>query len=150
MVTAPLALSHRVIPAMTAQGWGRIINVASVAGLIPTTPGQPLYGAAKAFMIRASLGLHLELRKAGVHVTALCPGFTRTEFHDAAGMTAALSETPGWMWMEAEPVVRAAIAAVEKNQPLVLPGAFAKAVVLLCKLLPERVGLQLMARSYRR
>jgi short-subunit dehydrogenase len=150
MVEAPLALSHLCLPHMKAQGWGRIVNVASVAGLIPTTPGQPLYAAAKAFMVKASVGLHLELRRDGVHVTALCPGFTRTEFHEAADMQKALETTPGWMWTTAEAVARAGAKAVERNRPIEVPGLFPKAVFALSKLLPERLGIELLARGYRR
>jgi short-subunit dehydrogenase len=147
MVTAPLALSHLVLPGMTARGWGRIVNVASVAGLIPTTPGQPLYGAAKAFMIKASLGLYLETKGKGVNVTALCPGFTRTEFHDVAGMTEALKPMPGWMWMSAEAVARRGHEAVEAGRPLCVPGLANKALVALAKLVPDGVGLALMAQA---
>jgi short-subunit dehydrogenase len=146
MVTAPLALAHLCLPHMTGQGWGRIVNVASVAGLVPTTPGQPLYGAAKAFMIKASLGLHLETRDRGVHVTALCPGFTRTEFHDVAGMTEALKPMPGWMWMSAEDVAGAGYRAAEANRPLSVPGLPNKALVELAKLIPESLGVELMAK----
>lgn len=147
MVEAPLALSHLVLPGMTARGYGRIINVASVAGLIPTTPGQPLYGAAKAFMIKASLGLYLETRELGVNVTALCPGFTRTEFHDVAGMTEALKPMPGWMWMNAEAVARHGYEAVEAGRVLCVPGLANKALVAAAKIIPDGLGLALMQQA---
>ena len=150
MVEAPLALTHLCLPAMKARGWGRIVNVASVAGLIPTTPGQPLYAAAKAFMIKASVGTHLELRREGVHVTALCPGFTRTEFHDAAGMAEAVKTMPGWMWTSAEKMALAGARAVERNRAIEIPGLFPKAVFAFAKLLPEGMGIELLARTYRR
>ncbi len=144
MVEAPLALSHLVLPGMTARGYGRIVNVASVAGLIPTTPGQPLYGAAKAFMIKASLGVSLEMKGRGVNVTALCPGFTRTEFHDVAGMTEALKSLPGWIWMTAEDAARCGHDAVEAGRALCVPGLANKALVALAKVIPDRLGLELM------
>lgn len=145
MVTAPLALAHLTYPHMKAQKFGRIVNVASVAGLIPTTPGQPLYGAAKAFLIKASVGLYLEAREHGVHVTALCPGFTRTEFHEIAGMTQALKPMPGWMWMTAADVVDAGYKAAEANRPMSVPGVPNKVLVELIKLIPEGLGISLMA-----
>jgi short-subunit dehydrogenase len=76
MVTAPCELAHRVLPGMQARGFGRIVNVASLAGLIPGAAGHTLYAASKAFLVKASQSLHLEAAAPGVHVTALCPGFT--------------------------------------------------------------------------
>jgi len=70
---------------MIERGYGRIINVASLAGLVPAPAGHTLYGAAKAFLIKFSEALANEVRRHNVHVTALCPGFTLSEFHDVTG-----------------------------------------------------------------
>ena len=76
MMTAPAELAHRVLPGMMHRGFGRIVNVASLAGLLPGSAAHTLYGASKAFLVKFSQSLHLEAEAAGVHVTALCPGFT--------------------------------------------------------------------------
>ncbi|MCA6287971.1 MAG: SDR family NAD(P)-dependent oxidoreductase, partial [Phenylobacterium sp.] len=76
MLHAPTELSHRVIPGMTERRFGRILNVASLAGLLPGARGHTLYAATKAYLVRFSQSLHLETRPLGVHVSALCPGFT--------------------------------------------------------------------------
>ena len=86
MVTAVGELTHLYLPAMEAAGHGRILNVASLAGLVPASPGHTMYGATKAWLIRFSECLALEVKSRGVNVCALCPGFTYTEFHDANGM----------------------------------------------------------------
>ena len=70
---------------MQKQKYGRVINVASLAGFAPPTAGHTLYGATKSFLIKFSHSLHLEGKDHDVHVTALCPGFTYTEFHDVNG-----------------------------------------------------------------
>ena len=85
MLTAPVELSRLLLPGMTARGWGRVLNVASLAGQMPATGGDTLYGPIKSFLIKASQGLWLETQGTGVHVTALCPGYTYTEFHDVNG-----------------------------------------------------------------
>ena len=123
MLSAPVELSRLVLPGMVARGWGRVLNVASLAGQMPATGGDTLYGPIKSFLIKASQGLWLETRGTGVHVTALCPGYTLTEFHDANGTRAEVSAAyPGWMWQTAEHVARVGYAAVDANRPKVTPG----------------------------
>ena len=78
-------LTYRLLPGMIERGYGRIINVASLAGLVPAPAGHTLYGASKAFLIKFSEALSNEVRRHNVHVTALCPGFTWSEFHDVTG-----------------------------------------------------------------
>ncbi|HEX7758097.1 MAG TPA: SDR family oxidoreductase, partial [Caulobacteraceae bacterium] len=108
MVTAPCELAHKVLPGMQERRFGRIVNVASLAGLAPGGPGATLYGASKAFMVRFSQSLHQELAGAGVHVSALCPGFTYSEFHDANQTRAQINDTvPAWLWMGADEVAAA-------------------------------------------
>jgi len=105
MLSTPIELSRRLAPAMAQRGFGRIMNVASLAGLMPATGGDTLYGPIKSFLIKASNGLHLELKGRGVHVSALCPGYTLTEFHDANGSRQQVSGAyPAWMWMDADRV----------------------------------------------
>jgi short-subunit dehydrogenase len=145
MVTAPCELAHKTLPGMVEGGYGRIVNVASVAGLAPGAAGHTLYAGAKSLMIKFSQSLHLEAAPHGVHVTALCPGFTRTEFHDVNG-TRARTEAgvPPWAWLKVEPVVEAGWRAAEANRPLCVPGLAYKGVCALVKLLPENAALAIM------
>lgn len=137
MATAPAALTHAVLPGMQARGFGRIIQVASLAGILPGAAGHTLYAPVKAFLIKFAQSLNMECEGTGVHVSALCPGFTYSEFHDVNGTRGAVSTMPGWMWAKAEPVVEAAIAAVERNQPVCVPGGVNKTLAMLGRVLPD-------------
>ena len=145
MVTAPSELAHRVLPGMIHRKFGRIVNVASLAGLIPGAAGATLYGATKAFMVRFTQSLHLETQGQGVHVSALCPGFTLTEFHDVNGtrqrVTAA---TPRWAWHSAEAVAEAGWRAVEANRAMCVPGLAYKLIIGAAKLVPDSLALAVM------
>lgn len=151
MLTAPVELARLFAPDMVARGYGRILNVASLAGQMPATGGDTLYGPIKSFLIKASQGLHLELRDTGVHVTALCPGYTLTEFHDVNGTRAEVSTAyPAWMWQTAEHVARVGYAAVEANRPKVTPGAMNNVLASLAKHLPDRVALRMVGGHAKR
>lgn len=146
MTAAPAELAHRVLPGMLARRFGRIVNVASVMGLVPGAAGSGLYAASKAFLIRFSQSLAQETHQTGVHVSALCPGLTYSEFHDVLGNRAQVSQAaPDWMWLGADEVAAAGYEAVEAGRPLCVPGAPNKVVVALAKLLPEEWTMALMA-----
>ena len=148
MVTAPCELAHRVLPGMQARGSGRIVNVASLAGLIPGAPGATLYGASKAFLIKFTQSLHLEAAAHGVHVSALCPGMTYSEFHDVNGSRARMSAAiPPWLWLGADEVAAAGYEAMEANRPICVPGAPNKAIAALVKAIPDDWALALIARG---
>jgi uncharacterized protein len=146
MVTAPCELAHRVLDGMRQRRFGRIVNVASLAGLLPAAAGHTLYAASKAFLVRFSQSLHLEAAADGVHVTALCPGFTYSEFHDVNGTRAlASASTPAWLWLGADEVAAAGYEAVEANRAVCVPGAPSKAIAAFAKAVPEDWALALMA-----
>lgn len=145
LLTAPLELIHRLAPAMRARGRGRIVNVASLAGLVPGGAGHSLYASVKSAMIRASQSLHLEMAPDGVHVSALCPGLTWSEFHDVNGMREQLNRaTPAWLWQSAEAVVSAGWRAVEANRPVCVPGLHNKAIAALARVIPDEAVMGLM------
>jgi len=151
MLTAPVELARLFAPDMVARSHGRILNVASLAGQMPATGGDTLYGPIKSFLIKASQGLHLELRDTGVHVTALCPGYTLTEFHDVNGTREEVSTAyPAWMWQTAEHVARVGYDAVEANRPKVTPGAMNNLLAGLAKHLPDRVALNMVGGHAKR
>lgn len=151
MLAAPVELARLFAPMMVARGFGRILNVASLAGQMPATGGDTLYGPIKSFLIKASQGLHLELRGTGVHVTALCPGYTLTEFHDANGTREEVSAAyPDWMWQTADHVARVGHDACEANRPKVTPGVMNNLLAGLAKHLPDRMALAMVGGHARR
>ena len=146
MVTAYAHLCHLALPGMTERGYGRIINVASLAGLAPGTLGHTLYGASKAFLIKMSESLSLETEGTGVHVTALNPGFTRSEFHTTAGVQETVDKMPKWMWMQAPDVVAEAFAANEKGLAQCIPGRANRFTASILRHFPPRLALGLSRR----
>ena len=121
MMTSITELCHRLMPAMIAAGHGRVINVASVAGRI-ASGGDSHYGPSKAYVIALSEALALTVKGQGVNVSALCPGFTHTDFHATAGMDDIKQTTPSWLWYDAEEVVREGIDGVERGKAIVVSG----------------------------
>ena len=146
MVAAVAELTHYYLPAMEARDHGRILNIASTAALVPSSAGHTLYGAAKAFVIRFSESLALESRPRGVHVTALCPGMTYTEFHDVNGMRARVSRLPKSLWLDAATVARLGVDAVERGDLRCVTGGMNRLVVGLSKYLPERAARAIVDR----
>lgn len=138
MVTAVCELSWQLMPAMIDRGRGYVVNVASVAGLTPSSAGHTLYGASKAFLVRFSEALAAEGAPHGVHVSALCPGFTYSGFHDVTGTRDQVKQLPGYLWLKAEDVVSAGIDAVLRDKPRVVevPGGIYKFIVWLNGALP--------------
>lgn len=150
MVTAPCALAHHAFKGMMARGFGRIINVASVAGLAPGMSDQTLYSGAKALLIKLSESLMAEAR-GDVHVTALCPGLTRTEFFEASGWEAALLEgAPEALWQTAEDVARVGLRAVERGDAVVVSGAANKALTFVARMSPPAAARGLARRAAQR
>lgn len=140
---APLELTHRLLPGMAARNFGRIINVASLAGYAAGSAGHTLYASVKSGLIKFSESLNAECEALGhpdIHCTALCPGFTRSEFHDVNGTRDTTNKMPKWMWMDAAPVVEAGISAVNRGQPVVVPGGVNKMLATLTRILPEPLG----------
>lgn len=149
MVTAVSELTWRFLPQIR-EGRGRILNVASFAGLAPGSSGQTLYAGAKSFLIRFSESLALENARYGVNACALCPGFTYSEFHDVTGTRALVSRLPRWMWLDAEDVARQGVEGVEAGRLIVVPGAGYKMLRLAFKYLPDFAVHRMMARNSRR
>jgi uncharacterized protein len=148
LLVAVCELTHKVVPGMVERRFGRIVNVASLAGLVPGGAGTALYGATKAFLVSFSQALHAETRAAGVHVSALCPGFTYSEFHDVNHTRELIGDrAPPWLWLGADEVAAAGYEAAEANRPICVPGAPNKAIAAVAKLLPEEWGMALMARG---
>ena len=153
LFTAPVELTHKVLPGMAERGFGRIVNVASLAGYTPGSNGHTLYASVKSGLIKFSESIHAEAKAAGhddIHCTALCPGFTWSEFHDVNGTREKTSEMPDWMWMEAAPVVEAGIEACERGHPVTVPGAVNKGLATLTRILPEPLGRMMVGAQSKR
>jgi hypothetical protein len=134
-MTAPARLMHAVLPRMLDRRQGAIINVSSVAGFL-VSPGS-LYCATKAALTNLSESLDLQVRDRGVRVQALCPGFTRSEFHERLGV-----DTSGDFFkhfMSAEEVVDASLRALKRGKVVCIPGLRYKLAMLAPRFLPRKV-----------
>jgi short-subunit dehydrogenase len=134
-VTAVMQLTHAALPRMLAAGAGTVINVASVAGLLPGRGST--YSASKAWVIAFSEGLANGIDGTGVGVHALCPGFIRTEFHERAGID--MAKTPSFLWLDVDDVVRECMADVAKGKVVIIPGLQYKALTTGGRIVPRNL-----------
>lgn len=134
-VMAPMRLAQAALPVLLKNNRGAIVNVSSVASFV-FSANNVNYCATKAYLTTFSQGLAAELEGTGVRVQALCPGFTRSEFHGRMGMDA--GEIPGWMWLSATSVVDASLGALKRGRPVVcVPALRYKLIVLLLRFTPR-------------
>jgi len=150
MVVAVCELTHRLLPSMIDRRWGRIINIASLAGHLPAPAGHTLYAATKAFLIRFSESLHAEHVADGVHTCAVCPGFTYSEFHDLTGTRDKVSQMPKALWMDAELVAEQGYAAVMAARPVFINGRVNRTIAWLARVMPQGVVRRVVAGSGKR
>ena len=145
LVRAPMRLMHAVLPAMKERNSGTIINVSSVAGWI----AGGTYSASKSYLTILSESLHTELRGTKVKVHALCPGFTRTEFHQRGRMK--MTGLPEFLWLDSKELVRAAWKSAAKGRAVSVPGYQYKILTFLMRYLPRpivrKVGMNARARQ---
>ncbi len=133
LVTAVLRLSHAALGPMVARGSGAIVNVSSVAGYLP----RGTYGAAKAYVTSFSEWADLTYRDRGVHVMALLPGFTRTEFHGR--MDVGPDSAPAWLWLDADRLVDDALRDLAKGRRVSIPSRRYKALAAAARYTPHGV-----------
>ncbi len=133
-ITALMRLTHAALPGMMARDAGAVINVSSMAAF-QASPYSTVYGATKAFVKSFSEALREELRDTNVFVQALCPGFTRTEFQDRAGIDT--GSIPAAVWMTPEDVARASMEAIKNGDSVCVPGIGNSAAITLANLLPR-------------
>jgi hypothetical protein len=137
MAVAPCGLAYGVIPGMIERGGGAIINISSLAAFSPGVAGNSLYPGVKGLMLRFTQSLDAEYRAGGLKVTAVCPGFTKTEFAKEAGVQHVMDAEPRLLWQSAEQVVDATIRANERGQVVLVPGWHNKLAAGLMRGLPE-------------
>jgi hypothetical protein len=131
LVTAVLRLSHAALGPMAERGHGGIINVSSVAAFLP----RGTYSAAKAWVNSFSEWAHLEYGSRGVKVMSLCPGFTKTEFHERMEVT----RGDGFLWLDVDFLVRRSLEDFDKGRAYSVPGAQYKTIIALTRAIPNRV-----------
>lgn len=148
-IGALVALSHAALSVMVPRGSGSLLNVASVAAFQPV-PNEAVYSAAKSFVLSFTEALHEEVKAsaAGVHVTVLCPGFTRSEFQDRAGIDA--GKLPAFVWQEAADVVTAGLDGLAAGKALVVSGAFTKFLTAASSAGPRSLVRSLSGAASRR
>ncbi|MDJ0655436.1 MAG: SDR family oxidoreductase [Xanthomonadales bacterium] len=153
MLGAVAELTWRVLPAMKERGFGRIVNIASLAALVPASAGHTQYAAVKAWMVKFSESLSLEMAPRGVTVTAVCPGFTYSEFHDVLGIREQISQMPNYMWMTSEEVADQAVKAAIRGDRVYINGRVNRIIAGMSRHLPKGLMdflVQRRAKSYRR
>jgi short-subunit dehydrogenase len=142
-VRAVLVLSQAAAVAMAGRRRGEIINISSVAGFLPRGSAAT-YAASKAWVTSFSEGLAALLKGKGVRVAAICPGFTHTEFHARAN--ADMSDTPSFLWLDADRVVADGLADVRAGKVISVPSKRYRVIVTLVKLLPRPLVAKALAR----
>lgn len=143
-VTALTRLSHAALAVMLPRRRGWLLNVSSVASFQPA-PQLAVYAATKAYVTSLSESLHEEARGTGVHVSALCPGLTKTEFQRVSNTQQYADRFPGFMWTSPQMVARTGLRAVVANQTLAIPGVLYKAVGLATNAMPRSVSRRMSA-----
>src|SRR4051812_2563412 len=144
-VEALVELTGAFLPQMIERGAGAILNVASTASYQPL-PNMAVYAATKAFVRSFSEATHAELSGTGVSITTLCPGFTETEFAEAAGAASFERQFPGFIVLDAEHVARDAINGMESGARSVVPGVLHKAHAFSSRFVPNTILLPIAKR----
>lgn len=142
-VEVTMRLTRAALPAMLARGRGRILNIASVAGLIP----RGTYGAAKAWVVSFSRWANAVYAPTGVTVTAVCPGFVHTNFHERLGLPPGEEGVARWMWLTAQKVVRESLRDAAHGRAVSIPSLRYKALVAVSRLLPDRLVVAAASRG---
>lgn len=139
----PLRLMHAALGGMLARGYGRIVNVASVAAFLP----RSTYAACKRWLVEISRWMTGEYGPRGVTATAVCPGYTHTEFHARLGLPAGKEGVPGWMWLTAPDVIAESLRDIDRGRSISVPSKRYKAIVALLKVVPPGVAAKAGARG---
>ena len=135
-VSALTRLSHAALAVMVPRGSGYLLNVSSVASFQPA-PQLAVYAATKAYVTSLSESIHEEVARHGVHVTALCPGLTKTEFQSVSNTDSYADQFPSFVWTSPDEVARCGLEGVAANRALAVPGAQYKMMVAATNITPR-------------
>ncbi|GAA5025531.1 SDR family NAD(P)-dependent oxidoreductase [Microbacterium fluvii] len=138
-VEEPMRLMHAALQPMLDRGHGRIVNVASVAAFMP----RSTYGAVKGWTVAFSRWANTRYAPRGVTVTAVCPGFTHTNFHERMGLAPGREGIASWMWLDAADVVAESLRDAARGRSVSVPSVRYKVMTRLVGLLPDRVSASL-------
>lgn len=133
--TSVIALTQLFLQNMLDKGFGRIINIASLAGFAPASNSGGMYTAVKSMIIKHSEGIHKEYSNKNIFCCAVCPGFTHTEFHDQMGDFK--RSIPSFMWMDSKTVAEQAFNETMKGKDLFINGGINKFLAFLMWLTPK-------------
>lgn len=139
----PMRLMHAALSGMIQRQRGGIINVASIAGFIP----RSTYSAVKNWLIGFSRWANERYRKQGITVTAVAPGYTRTNFHERLGLPKGEEGIPKWMWLDADVVVRESLRDARRGKALSIPSTRYKVLAAIARVLPARVTTKIGERG---
>ncbi|MGW9631209.1 SDR family NAD(P)-dependent oxidoreductase [Agromyces sp. NPDC055520] len=142
-VEVPMRLSHAALRAMLPRKRGRIINVASVAAFIP----RSTYGACKGWLVTFSEWANGKYGPKGVTMTAVCPGYTHTNFHERLGLPPGQEGIPSWMWLDARTVVAEGLRDAARGKAVSVPSLRYRLLVGLARLAPSSLGARIGARG---
>ncbi len=145
LIRTPMRLMHTALPGMKERNKGVIINVSSVAGFI----AGGTYSASKSYLTVLSESLHTELAGTNIKISALCPGFTRTEFHQRGRMS--MKGLPSFMWLDSDKLVAQSWSDALKGKAVSIPGWQYQLLVFVIHSLPRaiirKVGMNLRAKK---
>ena len=142
-VEVPMRLMHAALPGMLERRYGMILNISSVAAFMP----RSTYGAVKSWQVMFSRWANSRYRPRGVTVTAVCPGYTHTEFHERLGLAKGEEGIPDWQWLEAPRVVEESLRDVAQGKAVSVPSKRYKAITTIAKLAPTGLMAKLAARG---
>lgn len=145
-VSATVELIHAVLPVMMKQRSGSIITVSSLAAFIPA-PGSSIYSSTKAFLNSFMESVHMEVDEYGINVQALCPGLTRTAFHDKSDVEQSIDIKGVDLWMEADEVVEESLRSLDNGPVICIPGCLNKAIKTLSPAIPRRLYYAIADRT---
>ncbi|MEF3402900.1 SDR family NAD(P)-dependent oxidoreductase [Agromyces sp. CCNWLW203] len=140
-VEVPMRLSHAALRAMLRRRRGRIINIASVGAFIP----RSTYGACKRWLVEFSEWANGQYSPRGVTMTAVCPGYTHTNFHERLGLAPGEEGVPGWMWLDARKVVAEALRDTARGKPVSVPSLRYRLLIGLARFAPRSLGARVGA-----
>jgi short-subunit dehydrogenase len=139
----PMRLTHAALPGMLARRSGTILMIASVSAFMP----RSTYGAAKAWQVQFSRWANGSYRRRGVTVTAVCPGYTRTEFHARLGLAKGEEGIPDWLWLEAPEVVEESLRHAAQGRAVSIPSRRYRVISTVSRLAPSQLVARLAARG---